>query len=462
MQTKTSFLCKECGDTFTKWTGQCVTCNEWNTLEEFKTNNVKKLSKSNGRRSGGYTGLTSLSAKIDDVESQKYERIITGIGEFDRVTGGGVTIGSVNLLSGDPGAGKTTLLTKVTGEISKQMPCLYVTAEEATAAFKERLKSRLKVEYNNDNFSLMSEFDVDEIISEALRLKVKFLVVDSIQALQSNSYTGSAGNVSQVKGCAQDLNRFAKTNGITMIVVSHVTKNSETAGPAQLKHIVDSVLHIETNDSSVRTIRPSKNRFGDIDTIALFNMTETGMQSMDNPSKIFLSSFIENAAGSAVCCVRDGNRNLLLELQSLVTDSENEFTQRVCVGVNSNRLKMITAILKKHGKQGLRHDIYISLIGGLKLAETDTSADVALAASLVSSLNDKPLPKNMLWLGELSLSGEVRPVNGGVQRAQEAIKHGFKHIVIPQANYHQKMESTGVNVTKVTSILDVVNLVLNI
>lgn len=454
---KASFVCTDCGENYARWAGQCTSCKAWNTVEEFK--GAKASEKKSVGKQGGYSGTTGISAKIDDVKSQEFKRIVTEIGELDRVFGGGITVESVSILSGDPGAGKTTLLSKVIGKVSEILPSLYVTAEESSSAFKDRFKSRLKVKYKNDNFSLMSEYDVDAICAEAEKLGVKFMVVDSIQALKGDEFTGVAGSISQVKGCAQVLSRFAKQHNVTIIIVSHVNKSSEVAGPNILKHIVDATFHIEVNDSSIRTIRPTKNRFGDIDTVGLFQMTEQGMMSVDNPSKIFLSSLAEDVSGSAICCIRDGNRNLLLELQSLVTESEGEFPQRVCVGLNMNRLKMITAILRKHGRQRFNHDVYVNLVGGLKLPETDTSADVSMAASLVSSLQEKALPKDMLWLGELSLSGEVRPVSGGVQRVQEAIKHGFTNIVVPHANYHKKMESAGVTITRVKTISDVIELI---
>tara|TARA_R110001592_G_scaffold209888_14_gene461222 strand:- start:115 stop:1491 length:1377 start_codon:yes stop_codon:yes gene_type:complete len=454
---KMAFVCSDCGESYARWVGQCTACKAWNTVQEFK--GAKAPEKKSVGKQGGYSGTTGISAKIDDVESYEFKRISTDIGELDRVLGGGVTVDSVNIVSGDPGAGKTTLLSKVIGNVSKLMPSLYVTAEEASSAFKDRFKTRLKVSYKNENFNLMSEFDVDAIMAEAEKLNVRFMVVDSIQALKGDEFTGVAGSISQVKGCAQLLSRFAKQNNVTMIIVSHVNKNSEVAGPNILKHIVDATFHIEVNDSSIRTIRPTKNRFGDVDTVGLFQMTEQGMMSVDNPSKIFLSSLAEDVSGSAICCIRDGNRNLLLELQSLVTESEGEFPQRVCVGLNMNRLKMISAILRKHGRQRFNHDIYVNLVGGLKLPETDTSADVSMAASLVSSLQEKPLPKDMLWLGELSLSGEVRPVSGGVQRVQEAIKHGFTKIVVPHSNYHKKMESAGVTIMRVKTIKDVIDLI---
>jgi DNA repair protein RadA/Sms len=455
---KTAFVCDGCGHDQARWSGQCPTCLKWNVMMEFKPSSLpsKRNAASTASVKGGYAGTSGSSAKIDDVEFDAHEIIVTGIGELDRVMGGGITKKSVNILSGDPGSGKTTLLSKVAGVISKKMPVLYVTAEEATSAFKDRFKTRLKVEYNNTNFNLQSEYDVDAIIAEAIRLEVRFMVVDSIQALEGAEYTGSAGSISQVKGCAQTLNRFSKQNDVTMMIVSHVTKGSEVAGPNILRHIVDGTFHIETNDSAIRTIRPTKNRFGNVDTIGLFQMTEQGMMSVDNPSKIFLSNLKESTPGSAICCIRDGNRNLLLELQSLVTEAEGEFAQRVCVGLNMNRLKMITAILRKHGKLKFNHDVYVNLVGGLKLPESDTSADVSMAASLISSLKEVPLPKDMMWLGEMSLSGEIRPVSGGVPRVLEAIKHGFKRVVVPYTNYHKTMEQEGVEIIKVKTIQDVI------
>jgi DNA repair protein RadA/Sms len=212
---KVSFMCSDCGEDHPRWVGQCGSCKAWNTVVEFKGAKPKK--KASTGKVGGYSGTTGVSAKIDDVESHEYKRIVTGIGELDRVVGGGITVKSVNILSGDPGAGKTTLLSKVTGEISKSMPCLYVTAEEASSAFKDRFKSRLKVDYSNDNFNLLSEYDVDEILAEAERLDVRFMVVDSIQALKGDEFTGVAGSISQVKGCAQLLSRFAKNHNVTMV-----------------------------------------------------------------------------------------------------------------------------------------------------------------------------------------------------------------------------------------------------
>jgi DNA repair protein RadA/Sms len=265
-------------------------------------------------------------------------------------------------------------------------------------------------------------------------------------------FNGSAGSITQVKECAILLTHLAKKAGVTVLATAHVNKANEIAGPKTLTHIVDALFHIEVNENELRTIRPTKNRFGDIDTVGIFRMTEQGMLSVDNPSKIFISSTIGASPGSAVTCIRDGNRNLLLELQSLMTESENEYCQRVSIGYNANRLKMVGAILRKYAKLKFNKDIYVSLVGGVKLPDTDSSADLALAASLFSSFHDIIIPRDSCFMGELSLSGEIRPVNGGVSRVKEAIKHGFKNIYIPNANYHKNMELSGINIIKLKTV----------
>jgi DNA repair protein RadA/Sms len=449
---KTTFLCVECGDTFARWTGQCVSCKVWNSISEHKESALKSI-KTKGR--GGYASTeASGSQKLSQISSADVVRLVSGISELDRVFGGGIATSSVALIGGDPGAGKTTLLSALAGIMSLQVSTLYVTAEEGLSAYKTRALDRLKIKYDDDNFRLVSEFSLDAIIDMAIQEKAKFLIVDSIQAIQGGDYTGQAGSVSQVKGCAQELNRFAKTYGCTVILVCHSTKGGELAGPQSLNHIVDSSFHIEVNDSGLRIMRPKKNRFGSVDISGIFQMTETGMISVDNPSKIFLSGADEYSSGSAIACIRDGNRNLLLEVQALVTECDGEHPQKVSIGLNHNRLKMLSAVLKKHGRMSFHHDTYVSLIGGLKLPETDTSADLALAAALVSSLKDKPLPTDSCYLGEVSLSGYIRPIEGGVPRVHEAIKHGFKVIYIPQANYHKSMESPGVSIKPIKHIGD--------
>lgn len=453
-KTKISFLCSECGANFPRWQGQCNACKAWNTLAEFKEASLPSQQRTIASQ-GGYAGtIGNTVKKMSEVSHVELNKIDTQIGELDRVLGNGLTVGSIVLISGDPGAGKTTILTQLSANISKQMVSMYCTAEESLEQFKSRAIERLKIDFVEDNLLLMSEYIVANIMERALEAKVKFLIIDSIQALESEHCNGSAGSVSQVKGCAQELSRFAKQHGITLIIIGHVTKGSDLAGPKTLEHIVDTLLHIEVNDSIIRTIRASKNRFGDVDQVGIFQMHSKGMLSVDNPSKLFLSGADETVAGSAITCIRDGNRNLLLEVQCLVSECEAENQQRVSIGLSFNRLKMITAVLRKHGRIKLFHDVYVNLVGGLKLPETDTSADLAIAASLISSLNDKEMSRKHCFMGEISLSGEVRPINGGVPRVNEAIKHGFEVIYIPKANYHKSMEISGAKIIQIEKIGD--------
>lgn len=446
---KTVFLCSECGAEHPRWAGQCSQCKEWNTLQEFTPPTAPtSVIAATAQKYAGYSGAVSAGARsLSDIPRGAINKILTGIKEFDRAFGDGITVGSTNALSGDPGAGKTTLLSAVAGLMSQKMPTLYATAEESASQFRDRALDRLKINFNQSQFLLQNDADVDLIIEELINKNIKFAIIDSINACYSNDFTGSPGSVGQIKGCAQKLNMVAKSRDITLIIIAHVNKENQIAGPQQLNHILDGVFHIETGEQQLRTLRSSKNRFGSTDVIGLFLMQESGMHSVDNPSKLFLSSsLLKPSPGSAITCVREGNRNLLLEVQSLVTETESEHAQRVALGIQINRLKMISAVLRKHMKVKINHDIYISLVGGLRLAEQDTSADLAIAVSLLSSLDDKPISRTTCFLGEISLSGEVRPIVGGVQRLKEAQKIGFTQFVIPHANYHRDMESEGCHI----------------
>lgn len=452
-KTKVAFVCSDCGAEYAQWAGQCKECKAWNTITEFKTTQADTPAGRQKTKRAGYAGETDGKIKkVSEVTANDISRIVLSMKEFNRTLGGGVTIGSVNLLSGDPGAGKTTLLTQMVCEISQCKRVLYATAEESLSQFKNRLE-RLGCKYNDDNLFLLAETDVDAIIEKAQEVGAEVGVVDSIQTV-SGDFTGSPGSVSQVRGCAQTLASFAKSKDVTFFLVGHVTKGSEVAGPQTLKHIVDGTFHIEVADNDLRLLRSTKNRFGEADAVGIFRMNERGMNSIDNPSKIFLSREIEDGPGSGITCIRDGNRQLLIEIQSLVTPTESDFAQRVSMGVNMNRLKIIAAILKKHGRMGMNNDIYLSVIGGLKISETDSSADLAIAASLYSSYKEKAIDSDTCLLGELSLAGEVRPISNGVQRVEEAIKHGFKTIYLPKANYHRRMESDGVNIIKLSRVTE--------
>ena len=442
---KIAYVCSECGADYTKWQGQCSECKAWNTITEFReaasTASRSVNAAVNRNKNGGYAGTSSNGVqRISTVQVENAARVSTGLSELDRVLGGGITLGSVVLLSGDPGAGKTTLLTKVAEVMSHSMQTLYVTAEESLSQWAKRGIERLKLNFNQDNFLLSDTDCVEDIVDQCVENNIKFLIADSIQAFESNAAEGSAGGVTQVKTCAKILNRLCKQHGITLILVGQVNKNSQMAGPQTLKHIIDTAVHIEVNDASVRILRADKNRFGDTEQVGIFQMTEKGMRSVDNPSRLFLSGSEEHFEGSAITVIKDGARNLLIEIQALATEVEGEKSIRNCIGVSYSRLSLITAVLKKHGGIPTYYDINISLVGGLKMADSETSTDMAVTAALLSSINSRPVPEDSVFIGELALTGELRQIPQIVPRVREALSHGKKQIYIPSVAYHKSMQ----------------------
>ena len=352
-KTKISYVCSDCGADYTKWQGQCGECKAWNTITEFReaSSTTKSVNAAiNRNQAGGYAGVTTNGVKrISSVQVENAQRVSTGLSELDRVLGDGITLGSVVLISGDPGSGKTTLLTKVASVMSQTMSTLYVTAEESLSQWAKRGIERLNLNFNEANFLLSDTDSIEDIVDQCIENNVRFLIADSIQAFESSSVDGSAGGVTQVKTCAKILNRLCKQHGITLILVGQVNKNSQMAGPQTLKHIIDTAIHIEVNDASVRILRADKNRFGDTEQVGIFQMTEKGMRSVDNPSRLFLSGSEEHFEGSAISVIKDGARNLLIEIQALATEVEGEKSIRNCIGVSYSRLSLITAVLKKHG-----------------------------------------------------------------------------------------------------------------
>lgn len=457
---KTQFVCTDCGHSEARWQGQCI-CGAWNTMQEMRLSASTAAKSTLGSKgvnghSLGYAGGTHGSAqKINDVQAIDAQKSLSGIGELDRVLSGGITTGSVNIISGDPGAGKTTLLSDLVAKMSKRMAALYCTAEESLSQFKNRVQ-RLKLDYDNNNLFLLSQTSVEGIIDELDRHQIKFAVIDSVQAVVTEVANGSPGSPSQVKMAAQLLTQYCKQNNVTMFIIAHVNKNNEIAGPQTLVHIVDALLHIDTNDGQIRTLRANKNRFGDVDTVGIFRMCERGMVSVDNPSEIFLSGSSTSSPGATITCIRKGNRNILLEIQCLTTEHEAEFPQRVCVGLNMNRIKMLTGVLRKHTKIKIFHDTFFNIVGGLKIDESETCIDLALVAALLSSLNEFVIPRSTCIMGELSLNGDVRPIDSGVPRVKEAAQHGFKEIYIPFRNYHKSMENLGARVVPVKTIHDLI------
>jgi len=444
VKTKISYVCNECGADYSKWQGQCGECKSWNSITEFReaSSSTKSVNAAiNRNKTAGYAGVLSSGVqRICAVQVENAARVTTGLSELDRVLGDGITLGSVVLISGDPGSGKTTLLTKVAEVMSHVMPTLYVTAEESLSQWAKRGIERLKLNFNENNFLLSDTDSVEDIVEQCIENNIKFLIADSIQAFESNTVDGSAGGVTQVKTCAKILNRLCKQHGITLILVGQVNKNSQMAGPQTLKHIIDTAIHIEVNDASVRILRADKNRFGDTEQVGIFQMTEKGMYSVDNPSRLFLSGSDENFEGSAISVIKDGARNLLIEIQALATEVEGEKSMRNCIGVSYSRLSLITAVLKKHGGIPTYYDINISLVGGLKMSDSETSTDMAVTAALLSSINSKALPEDSVFIGELALTGELRQIPQIVPRVREALSHGKKQIYIPAVAYHKSMQ----------------------
>lgn len=426
-KSKVAFVCSDCGAEFSKWQGQCTECNGWNTVVEFKISATKTPSS----RLAGYAGSISHVQALDEIDLTAVPRITTGVGEFDRVLGGGLVPGSVILIGGHPGAGKSTLLLQTLCQLAQTESTLYVTGEESLQQIALRAR-RLNLPLAG--LKLLSETSVETICSTVADLKPRILVIDSIQVMHLADVESAPGSVSQVRESAAVLTRFAKQTNTVILMVGHVTKDGSLAGPKVLEHMIDCSIMLEgSNDSRFRTLRGIKNRFGAVNELGVFAMMETGLKEVKNPSAIFLSRAEELAAGSLVMVVWEGTRPLLVEIQALVDESQFGQPRRVTVGLDQNRLSMLLAVLHRHG--GLHtgdQDVFVNVVGGVKVLET--SADLALLLAVVSSFRDKALPHDLIAFGEIGLSGEIRPVPSGQERLQEAAKHGFKRAIVPKGN----------------------------
>jgi len=443
---KRAYVCTECGADYGQWQGQCTACGEWNTLQEVRLG-ASQSRKKQRTKSAGYTGLTENRVRgIQEVDLAEQPRTPSGISELDRVLGGGIVPGSVVLIGGDPGVGKSSLLLQVMCGLSQQLPVLYVTGEESLQQVAMRAK---RMQLPDDKLRLLTETDVEAIVTSAELEKPRIMVVDSIQTMQLAEVSGAAGGVSQVRETAAFLTRFAKQTQTTIFLVGHVTKSGEVAGPRVLEHIVDTVLFLEgQSDSRFRTLRAIKNRFGAVNELGVFAMTDKGMKQVKNPSAIFLSRGEEPAPGSVVMVIWEGSRPLLVEIQALVDESPYGSPRRVTVGVDQNRIAMLLAVLHRHaGIQAGDQDVYLNVVGGVKVSET--SADLAVLIAILSSLRNQALPQDLIVFGEVGLAGEIRPVPSGQERLFEAAKHGFKRAIVPQANVPKGgvagMEVMGVN-----------------
>lgn len=443
---KTAFVCTECGADFPKWQGQCPACGAWNTLQEFVVDPATP--KSRGAERTGYSGELTEVRNLDEIVLEETPRIGAGMGELDRVLGGGLVPGSAILIGGHPGAGKSTLLLQVMCRLADTESCLYVTGEESLSQVAMRA-DRLKLP--KEKLRLAAETDVEQILDLARKERPRLLVVDSIQVMYLAGLQSAPGSVAQVRECAAALTRFAKQTGTVLLLVGHVTKDGTLAGPKVLEHMIDCSLMLEgSTDSRFRTLRGLKNRFGAVNELGVFAMTGEGLKEVKNPSAIFLNRAEEIAAGSLVTVVWEGTRPLLVELQALVDASHFGNPRRVCVGLEANRLAMLLAVLHRHG--GIQvgdQDVFANVVGGVKVAET--AADLALVLSIVSSFRDRPLGRDLVVFGEIGLSGEIRPVPQGQERLHEAVKHGFKRAIIPKANLPRQMPE-GVEVVAVSTL----------
>lgn len=433
---KTIYSCNECGAQFPKWMGQCSDCGKWSTIIEETFSEQTASNKSS--RFQGYAAPSDNEIKnLSDITAEQRERLPTGLIELDRVLGGGLVSDSVVLLGGDPGIGKSTILLQAIGFLSATQQTLYVSGEESPqqiAARAERLHVNVK------NIKLLAETQVERVIQQAQKLKPQIIIIDSIQTIYTENLSSAPGSVSQVRESTAQLVRYAKQTGTALFLVGHVTKEGALAGPRVLEHMVDTVLYFEGDSGSrFRCIRAVKNRFGSVNELGIFAMTDKGLQEVKNPSAIFLSRDEQQSSGNVVMATWEGTRPLLIEIQALVDESHSNNPRRIAVGLDQNRLAMLLAVLHRHaGIATYDQDVFINVVGGVRVAET--AIDLALLIAVVSSLRNQVLPQDLIVFGEVGLGGELRPVPSGQERLKEAEKHGFKRAIVPKANLSkQKM-----------------------
>ncbi len=421
------YQCRECQSLLPKWAGQCPECKGWNSIDE-----LPAAALSPGARDSWHgPGKRPVPITLDQLPSGDNPRFTTGIDELDRVLGGGLVEGSVTLLGGDPGIGKSTILLQCLALISQQREVLYVTGEESPQQVGMRAR---RLDLPCDNLKLLSSTCVEEIIAIADSGRPTVMVIDSIQTIYSDSLQSAPGSVGQIRESAATLVRFAKQSNIAIFLVGHVTKEGQLAGPRVLEHMVDTVLYFEGDGTTrYRVIRAVKNRFGAVNELGIFAMTDGGLKTVSNPSAIFLARHEQPVSGSVIMVSREGTRPFLIEIQALVSPSHGGNPRRLSIGLESNRLAMLIAILQRHGSIPLfDQDVFINAVGGVRIAET--GADLAIILAILSSYRDRPLNPRTLVFGEVGLSGEIRPVSNGEERLREAGKHGFETAIIPSAN----------------------------
>ncbi|HEY1393428.1 MAG TPA: DNA repair protein RadA [Methylibium sp.] len=426
---KTVYTCSECGGTSPKWLGKCPSCGAWNTLEE-------TIAESSSPAKNRFQALARSQpvATLSEIEVGEVARTPTGLEELDRVLGGGIVSGGVVLIGGDPGIGKSTLLLQAVDALGAQMKVLYVTGEESGAQVALRAQ---RLGLVGTQVRVLAEINLEKILATIAAEQPAFCVIDSIQTLYSEQLTSAPGSVAQVRECAAQLTRTAKAGGTSMVLVGHVTKDGSLAGPRVLEHIVDTVLYFEGDThSAFRLVRAFKNRFGAVNEIGVFAMTERGLKGVTNPSAIFLSTHNEPVPGSCVLVTLEGTRPMLVEIQALV-DGSGPSPRRLSVGLERDRLAMLLAVLHRHaGIASFDQDVFVNAVGGVRISEP--AADLSVMLAIQSSLRGKPLPRGFIAFGEVGLAGEVRPAPRGQERLKEAAKLGFDVAIVPKANAPKK------------------------
>lgn len=430
----TKFVCGECGYESAKWMGRCPSCEAWNTLVE------EKIEQQTFTHKGAAKTVNfdvKQVKKLSEIVSEDTRRIVSGIEEFDRVLGGGIVKDSVVLASGEPGIGKSTLFLQIAELLSSKIEVLYISAEESAMQVKlraERLGGAM-------NVSFLAQTQLDEITAAIEALNPKLVIIDSIQTIYDTQMSSAPGSVSQVRECASVLSGIAKKKGVALFMIGHVTKDGGIAGPRVLEHLVDTVLYFEgERNSTFRLLRSVKNRFGSTNEIGVFEMSDSGMREVRNPSQMLLMNRSENAAGACIFCAVEGTRSLLLQVEALVSETSFGMPRRSSTGVDFNRATLVTAVLeKKVGLKLYNQDIYVNISGGIKLMEP--AVDLAIAASIVSSFRNKPIPKGTAFFGEIGLTGDIRHISQAEKRVREAVRMGITKVILPLADANTIKES---------------------
>jgi DNA repair protein RadA/Sms len=449
---KAFYACTQCGATYPKWAGNCTSCNAWNTLvEEIPSQTVSS-------RFTGYAAEKSHIQHINEIKLKDSHRHKTGLLELDRVLGGGLVEGSVVLIGGDPGIGKSTVLLQALCHLSQSQKVLYVTGEESLQQVVLRAK---RLGLNAEKLNLLAETQVEKILELTREVdadknnnlnKINIMVIDSIQTIYTELLQSAPGSVGQVREGAAQLVRYAKQTNTALFLVGHVTKEGTLAGPRVLEHMVDTVLYFEgEQDSQFRVIRAIKNRFGAVNELGVFAMTDKGLKEINNPSAIFLSRHDISVPGSTVMATWEGTRPLLVEVQALVSQSYGQFARRIAQGLDQNRLIMLLAVLQRHGNINIYdQDVFVNVVGGMKVSET--ASDLALLLAVISSLKNKAVDNHLMVFGEVGLAGEIRPVQSGQERLREAAKHGFTRAIVPFANAPKNQKLDGLEVVAVKNL----------